>query len=66
MMEREKDSSVSFKAFYEERKNTDDLRKRRKDNVRRSRAAAERVIQLKRQGLVIDEIMEILRREFPP
>ena len=57
--------SVSFKMFYEEHKESEEIRAKRKQNARRSREAAERLLQLKEKGLPLDEIMEMLRREFP-
>ncbi|HKZ56122.1 MAG TPA: hypothetical protein VJ024_00300 [Thermodesulfovibrionales bacterium] len=59
------DSSVSFKMFYEEHKDTEETRAKRKRSAQRSREVTERFLQLKQQDLPIDEIMEILRREFP-
>lgn len=64
-MKRTIDSSVSFKMFYEEHKDTEEIRAKRKRSAQRSREAAKRLLQLKQKGLPIDEIMEILRREFP-
>ncbi len=64
-MKRTIDSSVSFKIFYEEHKDTEEIKIKRKRNAQRSRKVAERLVQLKQQGFPIDEIMEILRREFP-
>jgi hypothetical protein len=51
--------------FYEEHKDTEEIRAKRKRSAQRSREAAKRLLQLKQKGLPIDEIMEILRREFP-
>ena len=59
------DSSVSFKIFYEEHKESEEIRAKRKQNARRSREAAERLLQLKEKGLPLDEIMEMPSREFP-
>ena len=64
-MKRTIDSSVSFKMFYEEHKDTEEIKIKRKRNAQRSREVAERLVQLKHEGFPIDEIMEILRREFP-
>ena len=64
-MKKNIDSSVSFKMFYEEHKDTEEIKTKRKRNAQRSREMAERLLQLKHEGLAINEIMEILRREFP-
>lgn len=64
-MERKIDRSTSFKVFYEEQMNSEEIREKRRKNAQRSRAVAERLIQLQKQSLPIDEIMAILGREFP-
>ena len=64
-MKRTIDSSVSFKMFYEEHKDTEEIKEKRKRNAQRSREVAEKLVQLKQQGFSINEIMEILSREFP-
>jgi DNA-binding transcriptional regulator YhcF (GntR family) len=65
VMERKIDSTTSFKLFYEEQKNNEEIREKRRKNAQRSRAVAQRLIQLKKQGLPIEEIMDILTKEFP-
>jgi hypothetical protein len=65
-MERKIDSSTSLKIFYEEQMNSEEIKAKRRKNAQRSRAVAERLFQLQKQDLPIEEIMEILRREFPP
>ncbi len=45
---------------------TEEIREKRKRSAQRSRSVARRLLQLKRHGLTIEEIMEILGREFPP
>jgi hypothetical protein len=64
-MERKIDSSTSFKVFYEEHMNNEQIREKRKRNAQRSRAVANRFLQLRKQGMPIDEIMAILRKDFP-
>jgi len=64
-MERKIDSSTSLKIFYEEQMNSEEIKAKRRKNAQRSRAVAERLFQLQEQDLSIEEIMEILRREFP-
>ncbi len=64
-MEKKIDRSTSFKVFYEEQINSEEVRAKRRKNAARSRAVAERLVQLQHQGLSIDEIMAVLRREFP-
>lgn len=64
-MEKKIDSSTSFKVFYEEQMDNPEIREKRRKNAQRSRAVAERFLQLQKQNLPIDEVMAILGREFP-